>query len=162
MGLAEELGLSRPFVRRDHEMVLSVVFTGTLLAKEGRRILQPFGLTDAQFNILMLLKYQSEEGKINQTELSRMLFVNRSNVTGLIDRLEKAGFVRRTAAPSDRRTNYIELTEKGGGVLEKACAAYYERIEEIMSALSESDCRALCGMLESIRKRLNEKRSPAP
>jgi len=158
MGLAEELGLSRPFVRKDHETALAVVFTGTLLAKEGRRILRPFGLTDAQFNILMLLKYQSKEGKINQTKLSRMLFVNRSNVTGLIDRLEKAGLVRRTADSSDRRTNYIELTEKGGNVLEKACAVYYERIEGIMSAIPEAERPVLGKMLEYIRKRLNDER----
>jgi DNA-binding MarR family transcriptional regulator len=41
-----------------------------------------------------------------------MMMVNRANVTGLVDRLEKAGLVRRTAT-GDRRYNMIKLTDRG-------------------------------------------------
>ena len=88
MSLKNELGLPNPFSHKEHEAMLNIVVTGTLLTKEGEKILRPYGLTDAQFNILMLLKYQSPDGKINQTILGKMLLVNRSNITGLIDRME--------------------------------------------------------------------------
>ena len=90
MSLQDELGLENSIKNRAHEALLNVVLTGTLLVKEGDRVLRPFGLTDAQFNVLMLLKYQSDHGEMNQTSLGNMLLVNRSNVTGLIDRLEQA------------------------------------------------------------------------
>jgi len=94
MGLQKELGLTNPFMHKGHETVLNIVLTGTLLAKEGNRILQPFGLTDAQFNVLMLLKYQASGGRINQTNLGNMMLVNRSNITGLIDQLDNSNDTR--------------------------------------------------------------------
>ena len=154
MSLQDELGLPNPFDNRAHEALLNVVLTGTLLAKEGDRILRPFGLTDAQFNVLMLLKYQSDGGEMNQTILGNMLLVNRSNVTGLIDRLEQAGWVKRTADASDRRVNRVQLTRSGQRVLERAEKAYTARVKETMAMLSSNEHGHLCTMLESVRKRL--------
>ncbi len=154
MSLQTELGLSKPFKNRAHEAVLNVVFTGTLLAKEGGRILREFGLTDAQFNVLMLLKSNSVDGKINQTSLGNMLLVNRSNITGLVDRMEKARLVRRTADPEDRRVNYVEITKEGKEILKRAHITYYERVEEIMSGL---DYSVLSSLMESIRNQLHDR-----
>jgi len=154
MSLKEELGLLRPFRNKAHETLLNIILTGTLLAKEGSRILQPFGLTDAQFNVLMLLKFQSLEGKLNQTSLGNMLLVNRSNVTGLIDRMEAAGLVNRTADPEDRRVKHIVITDAGRQVLEKASRAYFSCIDQIMSELQEDEFAVLTEMLERVRKRL--------
>ena len=155
MGLQKELGLSKPLIHQGHEAVLNIALTGTLLTKEGHRILQPFGLTGAQFNVLMLLKYQSVDGRINQTNLGKMLLVNRSNITGLVDRMEKAGLVRRIADPKDRRVNYVEITDVGSEVLTKANKAYIERVDEVMSVLSDSDYDNLCKLMETIREHLN-------
>ncbi|MFC1485767.1 MarR family winged helix-turn-helix transcriptional regulator [Candidatus Latescibacterota bacterium] len=154
MSLQQELGLPAPFSRKAHEAMLSIIVTGTLLSKEGERILRPFGLTNAQFNILMLLKYQSKDGKISQTGLSHMLLVRRPNVTGLIDRMEKLGLIRRVADPVDRRVNYIEMTKKGAKIVEKLHSIYYRRLDEVMSVLPEHAYDNLCGYLESIRKNM--------
>ena len=108
MSLQEELILPNPFSHKSHEAMLSIVVTGTLLLREGAKLLRPYGLTDTHFNILMLLKYQSENGRINQTRLGNMLLIHRSNITGIIDRMEKADLVRRIADPEDRRINYID------------------------------------------------------
>ncbi len=154
MSLQHELGLSKPFSHREHEAVLNVVFTGSLLVKEGNRLLQPFGITDVQFNVLMLLHEQSAEGRINQTTLGNMLLVNRSNITGLIDRMEEAGFVRRIANPGDRRVNYVEMTEAGRKLVKRVHDTYYSRIREIMSDLSKAECNLLCRIMERIRDHL--------
>ena len=58
MGLAKELGLPNPIDLENHETVMSVMVTAALFSKEGDRLLKRFGLTDSQFNVLMLLKYQ--------------------------------------------------------------------------------------------------------
>jgi DNA-binding MarR family transcriptional regulator len=124
------------------------------MTKEGDRLLRPLGLTDAQFNILMLLKYQSESGRINQTQLGQMLLVNRSNVTGLVDRMEQAGWVERTAESGDRRVKMVQLTPSGRKLLERAEKAYYLRVDEIMGGLSANEVRQLCRLLERIRLQL--------
>lgn len=151
MGLSDELGFKRPLENPPHEAILSIVLTGTLLSKEGTRILRPFKLTDSQFNVLMLLKHQSEDGRLSQTELGRMLLVNRSNVTGLVDRMEQAGWVRRRGDPGDRRINWIHITPEGLKLLERAEEAYLKRIHELMKSLQGKDETRLCRWLERIR-----------
>ena len=154
MSLEHELGLPNPLKNRPQEALLNVVLTGTLLAKEGDRLLRPLGLTDAQLNILMLLKYQSDGGKLNQTRLGRMLLVNRANVTGLVDRMEQAGWVERTPDAEDRRVKQVRLTAAGRRVLERAGKVYFARVEEVMGVLSSNEHRALCRMLERVRDHL--------
>ncbi len=83
-----------------------------------------------------------------------MLLVNRSNVTGLIDRMEQVGWVKRTADTEDRRVNQVEITEFGHEIIERSQKAYYTRIEEIMSVLSPEEQEHLCRMLELMRKQL--------
>ena len=76
MSLCEEIGLSKPIKHKGHATLLNIVVTATLLVKEAQQVLRPVGLTDAQFNVLMMLKTQSESGKLNQTDLGNMLLVN--------------------------------------------------------------------------------------
>ncbi|MFC1541164.1 MarR family winged helix-turn-helix transcriptional regulator [Candidatus Latescibacterota bacterium] len=154
MGLQNELEMPQPFSYQSHEAMLNIVLTGTLLMREGNSLLRPFGMTETQFNILMLLKYQSEDGKINQTRLGNMLLIHRSNITGIIDRMEKTELVRRIPDYEDRRINYIEMTEKGKETLDNADRVYHKRLDEIMSALSESDNQKIIKLLEIIRKQL--------
>ena len=154
MGLYHELSYKKPFKFQVEETLLSIVHTGNLLSKDGQRLLRPLGLTDAQFNVLMLLEHHCDEGRLSQTKLGKMLLVNRSNVTGLVDRMEKAGLVRRVADREDRRVNQLEMTEAGGRVLEKAYKEYFSRIEDIMSTLSGKEQNNLSEMLEKVRRQL--------
>ncbi|HOJ58823.1 MAG TPA: MarR family transcriptional regulator [bacterium] len=156
MGLQQELGLPRPITNRAHEAVMNIVLTGEMLAKEGQRFLRPFGLTDSQFNVLMLLKYQNGGEGINQTVLGERLLVNRSNVTGLIDRLEQAGWVQRFADPSDRRVNRIKITRAGLAVLDKAEEKYFARIAEVIGVLSVKNQTLICSLLETVRQALRQ------
>lgn len=154
MSLQHELNFTNPIRRSAHEALLNIVLTGTMLEKEGDRGLRPLGLTDAQLNVLMLLKYQSSPDGINQTRLGQMLLVNRSNVTGLIDRMEQAGWVERLADPTDRRVNLVRLTGDGQKLLGKAERVYYARVDEVMNALSAKEHAQLCRILERVRARL--------
>lgn len=151
MSLQQELNLPQPIGDLAHEAIMNIAYTGEILSKEAHRILRPLGLTDSQFNVLMILKYQSENGAMNQTELGRRLLVNRSNVTGLVDRMEQAGWLRRHAAEGDRRINLIQLTPSGQALLEQAESLYFSRIHAVMKTLSAKEQTALCTLLEKIR-----------
>ncbi len=152
MALKEELSLPKGIRDAEHEAVLNIVYTGELLAKEATRLLRDFGLTQTQLNVLMLLGGQSDDGCLGQTDLGRMLLVNRSNVTGLIDRMEEAGWVRRAAADEDRRVKVVCLTAEGRRLLDEATEAYFDRLSEVMSGLDESGCREICRLMERVRQ----------
>ena len=154
MPLRETLNLPNPIPYLPHEAALNVVLTGQMLAKEAARVLRPLGLTDAQFNILILLEKQSDNGTVNQTRLGRMLLVNRSNITGLVDRMEAAGWVKRTAEKGDRRVRQVQLTAAGRRLLKRADAPYTQRVHEVMGHLPRAQCVELCMILEAVRAQL--------
>ena len=60
MGLAEELGLDKPIQTVEHESLLNIIYTGTMISRASFRYFQGSGLTDAQFNVLIQLKYAAE------------------------------------------------------------------------------------------------------
>ncbi len=155
MGLKEELGLKIPFTVPAHEALLSIFFTGSLIKKKAREFFSAYGVTDVQFNLMMLLMYHSgDDGGLTQADLSRMMLVNRANITSLVDRMEKASLVVRTAVPGDRRYNSVRLTAHGKKVLLDVEEEYAHEVAKIMGALDDSEVRDLIGDLERIRTSL--------
>jgi DNA-binding MarR family transcriptional regulator len=154
MGLKEELGFPKPISTRAHEALLNIFVTADLLGKEADRVVQPFGLTRAQFDILKILEHQTADGSADQTALGRMLVVNRSNITGIVDRMERDGLVVRAGDPADRRIKRIRVTPKGRRLFRSADAAYVRRTAEVVAGLTPSDFAALCRLMESIRAAL--------
>ena len=69
-----------------------------------------YGLTGSQSGVLRTL-YQ--KGSLSSADLSRQLHVTPSNITGIIDRLEKKGLVQRVRKAEDRRVALINLTDSG-------------------------------------------------
>lgn len=158
MPIDVELGLRKPVSLLAHEALLSTYFTASCLRKKACSFLQPFGLTDVQFNLMMLLQHQSgtSEG-ITQARLSSMMLVNRANITSLIDRMEKTDLVTRTSAPSDRRYNVIVLTKHGKKLLSRIEPLYAQEVKKIMNVLEETEQRRLIEMLEQIRSNITDK-----
>ncbi len=152
MKLENELGLRNGIRVKAHEALLNIYYTGDILKKRAREFFSEYGITDVQFNLMELLSYQSDkEAGLTQAELSRMLLVNRSNITSLIDRMEKAQLVVRGGVPGDRRYNAVRLTTKGKETLDKVEDRYMKVITEIMTVLEESELKQLMASLEKIR-----------
>jgi DNA-binding MarR family transcriptional regulator len=102
---------------------------------------------------MMMLKHHGGADGLSQARLSEMMMVNRANVTGLVDRLEKAGMVRRTAT-DDRRYNMIKLTDKGDTILKEADPAYGREVRQVMSGLTKAEIKDLVSACEKIRHKL--------
>lgn len=150
MRLQQELSLKQPLASVNHEALLSLVRTSSLMQKLSDRFFSRFGLTDVQFNILMILKEHRKEG-LSQQELSEHLIVTKSNVVGLIDRLERSGYVTREAHPSDRRFNQIVLAPKGEQLEAKIEKLYFKEVDKMMNVLSATEKRSVIRAMERIR-----------
>jgi DNA-binding MarR family transcriptional regulator len=154
MALEQELGLKKGFEVLSHEAILNIYYTTSLIKKQADEFFSGFGLTDVQFNVLMLLHHQSspEEG-LSQVQLSNMMLVNRANITSLIDRMEKADLVTRTAA-ADRRYNIIKMTGKGQKLFAGVEPLYARQVKKIMACLKDVEQRRVIAMLEKVRSKL--------
>ena len=155
MELMHELRLLNTISLLAHEALLNIYYTASCLKKRADEVFRPFGLTDVQFNLMMLLHYQAgpQEG-LSQAQISDMMLVNRANITSLIDRMEKAGLVVRTLDPTDRRYNVIKLTPRGSKTLDKVEPLYAKEVKKIMATLRERDQKKLIAMLDRIRTKL--------
>ena len=157
MALRDELNMNKAIKIGAHEALLNIYYTASKIKKNADEFFRPLGLTDVQFNLMMLLSHQSgKEGGLSQAQLSEMMLVNRANITSLIDRMESAGLVKRTPAAEDRRLNIIKLTAKGINKLAKIEPAYAKGVKKVMSALSSSQQNRLIKLLEKVREKVDE------
>jgi len=161
MSLEVELRFKKPIVLLAHKALLNTYYTASCLRKKAGEFLRPFGLTDVQFNLMMLLQHQSgHQIGLSQAQLSNMMLVNRANITSLIDRMEKAGFVERTPSPSDRRSNIVRLSGRGKKLLAQIEPIYAKEIKRIMATLKQAEQKRLISMLEKIRSNISEQSVP--
>jgi len=157
MALKEELKLKKGFDVIEHEALLNIYFTTAGMKKRADGFFKALGLTDVQFNVMMLLAYQSEnEDGLSQAQLSEMMLVNRANTTTLIDRMEKTGLVARTSDSADRRTNIIKMTAKGKKMFEKAEPLYAKLVVQTMASFSHAELKKLIAVLEKTRENINK------
>ena len=157
MKLSEELGFRNALTNPSHEALLNVYYAASQARKRSAEFFHAYGVTDVQFNLIMLLRHQCDvDGGLCQVELSRMMLVNKANITAIIDRMEKAGLVTRSAVSGDRRTKSVHLTERGGKLLHDIEGDYQEEIRGIMDVLGTDEIKLLVGMLEKVRANLKK------
>ncbi len=103
-------------------------------------------VTPAQAGILFLLKQKDGQ---SMSELSQVLSIDNSTITGLVDRLEKTGFVSRNASPSDRRISQIHITSEGVEEINRAKIVINRVNQEIKEGFSETEIENFKRILNS-------------
>ncbi len=96
-----------------------------------------------QYDVLVQLVLAPER-RLRMQELAEGVILSRSGLTRLIDRMEKAGLVRREPVPGDRRGAYTVLTERGASVHARLMLEHHSKIAERFSRhLTDDDLEAL-------------------
>ena len=141
---------------RSDATVRSLVRTCGLL----RRVMEPhfgqFGISGSQWAVLRALNRAETVGEqsLRLTDLGDRLLVRPPSVTGVVDRLDKMGLIRREPSPDDARAKQVTLTSAGRALVERVLRAMPERVDSILSDLSQSDRHALRRLLDAVSARL--------
>ena len=150
--LAQELGKKKPFESPEKEAMLNIVRTGDQFQNRFAKLFREFGLTGSQHNVLRILR---GEGRPMQClEIRRRMIQVVPAMTGLLDRLEKDGFVTRTRSEKDGRVIYVDLTAKARSVLQQIDAPLTELYSECLGHLSQTELKQLSALLEKARQSL--------
>jgi DNA-binding MarR family transcriptional regulator len=112
-------------------------------------IFKGYGLTSEQFRVLAAVKGRG--GSSRPSELARILERSPNSISMLIDRMVKAGLVKRTRDRKDRRAVNVSMTGKAEKCLGPAGPAGWEFIQKILSPLSHEDKRILASLLEKTK-----------
>ena len=133
-----------------YELVSAVMATADAFLHESRRLFRPHGLSGAQYNLLNVVALST--AGLSQRELSDHLVVDRSNITGLLDRMEKAGWVRRTDHPVDRRVYRVVLTPAGRTLWEKVTPQYRAVVRQVTAGLPPRRMRDTLATLRQLEQ----------
>jgi DNA-binding MarR family transcriptional regulator len=133
--------------------------TGYLLARVGAesrrmwaRMLAEHDLTPHHFGMLMVL---DQSGAETQQQLSRAVGVDPRNAVGVIDALERRGFVERQPDPADRRRHAVALTSAGRAAIRDLRRAG-ERVEErLLDCLTSTERAGLHRTLGKLLRALD-------
>lgn len=113
---ASKLKRTKPAVSPEEELFVNLMRTTETLRGKTAELLKDYDLSGVQYNTLRILRGAGEEGLICN-EISERLITKDSDITRLLDRLEKREFIIRERDPSDRRHVITKITKNGLEVL---------------------------------------------
>jgi DNA-binding MarR family transcriptional regulator len=120
-------------------------------------VFSKYGITTEQWRVLACIK---SRGPLRPVEIASLLERAPNSMSMLLDRMVKAGLVRRTRDRKDRRAVSVHLTDKGKEAIEPATPAGWELIHKLVSPLSYGDQCALADMLETLKCELKSYLNP--
>ena len=115
------------------------------------RCLKPLNVTRSQW---WLLAHLSREDGMTQSQLAEELDMGKVAVGGLIDRLEKAGLLRRDTDPSDRRINRIFLEPKSKQLIARIRKVSHRLNEQIIDGVADAKLEAAATALDAMKRSL--------
>jgi DNA-binding MarR family transcriptional regulator len=111
-------------------------------------VFSKYGISNEQARLLACIK---SRGPMRPVDIAKLLERAPNSMSMLVDRMVKAGLVRRTRDRKDRRVVTVSMTSKGEKAVEPAIPAGWEFIHRIVSPLSPNDQRVFASMLETVK-----------
>jgi DNA-binding MarR family transcriptional regulator len=133
-----------------YQALMELLRTADTIWNASRVFFGRWDLSPSQFNVLNLLRLNP--AGLSQTDLSRQLIMHRSNVTGLVDRLEQRGLVARRAVAADRRAYSVVLTSAGGRLLRDILPRYYREAARVWDCLPTRRAAELIADLQQVTR----------
>lgn len=128
------------------------------LRDEKQRAVAEVGLSDFEYDTLHVLMIRDTPGSASPTELAEELAVSGAGMTGRLDGLERAGWIRRIPSVDDRRRVIVEVTRSGMAIWRRAMALRGQAENDLADALTERELATLNRLLKKVAVR-SEQRS---
>ncbi|KUO22044.1 MarR family winged helix-turn-helix transcriptional regulator [Streptomyces dysideae] len=109
-----------------------------------------FGISRGEFDVLATLRRAGEPYTLSPRQLSATLMLTTGGMTGRLDKLERAGLLRRSPDPHDRRGLQVTLTEPGLTVVDEAVGAGLASQTEVLSTLDDEQASQLADLLREL------------
>ncbi|MFH8656753.1 MarR family winged helix-turn-helix transcriptional regulator [Streptomyces afghaniensis] len=109
-----------------------------------------FGIGRGEFDVLATLRRAGEPYTLSPRRLSATLMLTTGGMTGRLDKLERAGLLRRSPDPHDRRGLQVTLTDKGLELIDEAVGAGVAVQKEALSGLDTEQAGQLAELLRGL------------
>ncbi len=118
-----------------------------------RQVMTPyfarFGVSGAQWGILRVLRRAQANGEtsLRLAELGQRLLIQPSGITGLVDRMERQGLVKRSRSKQDLRARCVNLTPAGCRLVATVLQGHSRQIEWLFAAMKPAELERLRELL---------------
>ena len=148
--LQQVLKQGRGFRDKGHEALLDLVVTTDVLRRGVTRVLEPHGITVQQYNVMRILRGAGPDG-LPTLEIAERMIERTPGITGLIDRLERRGWVKRVRSTADRRLVVCMATAAGLALLETLDPVVTAFEKKVVGALDANEQARLVELLDKLR-----------
>jgi DNA-binding MarR family transcriptional regulator len=149
---------AEPAAASQQQLIDALVTTSFITMAVLNRIAAGHDLSLTQLRVLAILR----DRRIKMSELTNYLGLDKSTVSGLVDRAEKRGLLRRAPNPQDGRGVDVFLAPSGMRLAERGAAEVAQSLSPMTSALTPAEGRRLAALLERMLAPLTADRLPAP
>lgn len=137
-------------ISQSDQIIIRLLHIGNQLLKSGNRITAESGLNQQQFVVLnYIVSYQP----VNQNQICSGLILEKSNISKIISKLERFGYIQIRGSLSDQRSMVIESTPKGKECVRRLTKTMHEYNERLLKDLSEEEAELVLGLLNRISAR---------
>jgi len=151
--LATALKQNRPFVSLEQEVYLSILRTASELSHAVDQFFRPFDITPSQYNVLRILRGAGTDG-LCRNEISERMVTATPDMTRLLDRMERAGWVTRERAEEDRRQVSTHITKPGMELLARLEKPTGDFVTPLFAEAKISDLKTVLKVNDQIRAKL--------
>ena len=152
--LQKEISQRRPFASLEQEASLGVVRTASLVRRAITKVVSPFGITQPQYNVLRILRGAGKNG-LPTLEVRARMVDEAPGITRLVNKLERAGLLRRERSTPDRRQVICVISSKGLDVLSKIDPLIGIADKAGTAGLSRQEQRTMIRLLDKVRNSIS-------
>jgi DNA-binding MarR family transcriptional regulator len=149
-GIQEELKQTKPFHSVAQEAFLTLQRTADVITRRGTQFLKKWEISGTQYNVLRILRGAGPDG-LRCGEIGERMVTHDPDITRLLDRMEKAGWVERARDTTDRRVVLTRINKKGLDLLKQIDKPIEEEIRVMGSHISDKKFRELINLLNELR-----------
>ncbi|MFF2025978.1 MarR family winged helix-turn-helix transcriptional regulator [Streptomyces sp. NPDC058171] len=117
------------------------------MGERGEKAYARYGIGRGEFDVLGTLRRAGEPYTLSPRQLSSTLMLTSGGMTGRLDKLERAGLLRRAPDPHDRRGLRVTLTDEGLALVDQAVVAGLDVQKDVLSPLDERRAAELAELL---------------
>jgi DNA-binding MarR family transcriptional regulator len=145
-----EIGQGRPFRSRAQEATVALLRTASVVGRTYARVLEPHGLSFAQYNALRIIR-GAGAGGIPTLAVRERMIEEGTTITRLLDKLEQGELIARERSYPDRRQVMCVATAKGKRLLDRIDPQVDDADEEAMAALDAAQLERFVELLDIVR-----------
>jgi DNA-binding MarR family transcriptional regulator len=148
--VARVLRQEKPFTSDEEEVLLGLQIAASRVMEPWSAFLKATAqLTTSQYNVLRILR-GSHPTRVPCSEIVERMIARDPDVTRLVDRLARRGFVDRIRSRTDRRVVQVGITAKGLALLESLDSAVGRLPKEMLGHLGRGKLKQLGSLLEAV------------